>query len=246
MNRRAGVLSSLVAALVVLAAAALASGEREVIFHDAFSTLDNWRPVFFPRIAKHSVYDVAGQGETTYLKAESRASSSAIVCKKGFDVNRYHRVRWRWKVDNIYAKADLMTKAGDDYPLRVYVLFQYDPDKAGLLEKFKYAAAKSLLGEYPPKSTLSYVWSSVTGGPDIYPSPYGGQTKVIPLERGPGKVGQWVDEEVDFLADYRRAFGEDPPATAGLGIMDDSDNTGEASTSYLAFIEIFRLPVDKP
>jgi Ca2+-binding EF-hand superfamily protein len=47
-------------------------------------------------------------------------------------------------------------------------------------------------------------------------------------------------EERNVVEDYRRAFGSDPPARATLGIMNDSDNTKEASVAYVGFIEIYR------
>jgi hypothetical protein len=58
------------------------------------------------------------------------------------------------------------------------------------------------------------------------------------LKRGAAKVGQWVEETADIARDYRKAFGFDPPPTASIAIMNDSDNTGEASVSYVEFIEI--------
>ncbi len=38
----------------------------------------------------------------------------------------------------------------------------------------------------------------------------------------------------------RKAFGKEPPSKAGIGIMNDSDDTGESSVSYIELIEIFR------
>jgi hypothetical protein len=63
---------------------------------------------------------------------------------------------------------------------------------------------------------------------------------MIVLERGPARTGQWVEESVHILKDYRKAFGQDPPPTAALAIMNDSDNTGEAATSYVEFLELGR------
>jgi hypothetical protein len=58
------------------------------------------------------------------------------VSKDSFKVNDYPRVKWRWKVNNVYGKGDARIKSGDDYPMRIYVMFEYDPDKAGTFEKF--------------------------------------------------------------------------------------------------------------
>lgn len=47
-----------------------------------------------------------------------------------------------------------------------------------------------------------------------------------------------MTEEVDVLSDYRRAFGTDPPGQAGLAVMNDSDDTGESSVSWLDDLEV--------
>lgn len=38
---------------------------------------------------------------------------------------------WRWKVSNIYEAGNAREKSGDDYPARIYVAFEFQPDKAG-------------------------------------------------------------------------------------------------------------------
>jgi hypothetical protein len=161
--------------------------EKAVLFREDFATLDNWKPYYFPKIKKHSVYTIQKDGERHCLKAESNASASAIVYKNAFNVYDYPRVRWRWKVDNVYVKGDAGSKAGDDYPLRVYVMFEYDPDTAGRFEKLKYGLAKTIYGEYPPHSSLSYVWSSREGPESIIVSPYTDRAMMVLLQMGAKK-----------------------------------------------------------
>ena len=71
-------------------------------------------------------------------------------------------------------------------------------------------------------------------------NPFTARARMIVLESGSGNAGQWVDEEIDIRGDYRTAFGASPPTIAGIAIMNDSDNTGERSVSYVDFIEVFR------
>jgi Protein of unknown function (DUF3047) len=44
----------------------------------------------------------------------------------------------------------------------------------------------------------------------------------------------------DTVAYHKLAFNRNPPEVATIAIMNDSDNTGEASVSYIDFIEILR------
>jgi hypothetical protein len=232
--------------LVLLSAAAAPAGERAVFISEKFASLDAWRPLTFPKIKEHSTYTAVKEGDLTFLKAESKASASGIVSKGTFDVRVYDRMSWRWKVDNVYEKGDATTKAGDDYPIRVFILFAYDPSRASFGQRLKYGTAKLLYGEYPPDSGLSYVWASREAEHGIYTNPFTDREKEVVLRAGKAGLGTWVAEEVNILEDYRKAFGTDPPAVAGVAVMNDSDNTGEAAVSYLTDLEVYRNPPSPP
>ena len=226
--------------LVILLLPALAASQSTVLLREEFNDLANWRPVTFPKIREHTQYSIENQGRESVLRAESMASASAIVYRNPFNVYDYPRLRWKWKVANVYEKGNARTKEGDDYPLRVYVLFEYDPGKAGILEKTKHELGKRLFGEDLPLSTLVYIWANREDEKGIITNAYTSDAKMIVLQKGKKNLGRWIVEERDILDDYRRAFGTEPPAMATLGIMNDSDNTKEASVAYVGFIEIFK------
>lgn len=238
MTKTLGTLIVLMIATALAPASADAQGS--VLLREEFNDLADWRPVTFPKIKEHSQYTVENLGRESVLRAESRASASAIVYRIPFNAYEHPRLRWRWKVENVYEKGNARTKAGDDYPLRIYVLFEYDPEKADLYEAFRYGLAKAIYGEYPPHSALNYIWASRENEGGTLTNPYASNAKMIVLQKGRKNLGRWIVEERNILEDYRRAFGTDPPARATLGIMNDSDNTGEASVAYVGFIEVFR------
>lgn len=210
----------------------------QAIIAEEFANLDSWTPVLFPKISRHSTYGTEESREGNYLVARSSNSASAIRHVQEFDVYRYPVVRWRWKVDNVYAGGNVLAKAGDDYPLRVYVMFKYDPARASFGEQLQYGLAKALYGEYPPQSSLNYIWASRTEEQGIHPSPYTDRAQLLVRRAGSADTGKWVEEEINILDDYRQAFGTEPPPTASIAIMNDSDNTGEASTSYMDYIQV--------
>lgn len=217
------------------------AGNGDVLFRDDFNSLENWRPVHFPKIRQHTVYTHESGENQGYLKAESNASASALLYKGAFNVYNHPKVRWRWRVDHVYRKGDVRTKAGDDYPLRIYVLFQYDPARATVFQQAAYAIARGIYGEYPPHSALNYIWANREDEKGLLvTNPYQGSAKMIALQGGAGRTGQWIEEQVHILDDYRKAFGTEPPPYASLGIMNDSDNTGESAVSFIDFIEVFR------
>ncbi len=227
-------------AAVLVTVSISAAEDRNVFLREEFETLDAWRPLFFPKIRQHSRYSVVKEGDASVLKAESSASASGIIFRKEFNVYDFPKARWRWKIVNIYRKANGRTKGGDDYPIRIYVIFRYEPEKASFGKRLKYGLAKTLYGEYPPESSLNYVWASRQEKERIFTNPYADEAKMVVLRSGGRDAGRWIEEEVDILADYRAAFGTDPPAAASIAIMNDSDNTGESSVSYVDYIEVYR------
>ena len=45
--------------------------ERKVLFHEGFKNLDNWKPLYFAKIEKHTVYSIESKDDEHYLRAES-------------------------------------------------------------------------------------------------------------------------------------------------------------------------------
>ena len=203
---------SAVLLLLLIATGGVAAAETNGVFREDFRDLAHWTPVHFPKIKRHSIYTVVAEGGRTVLKTESRASASGIALRKTFNPYDTPCLRWRWKVDNVYRQADGRIKAGDDYPLRIYVMFPYDPARAGLSDRVLYGALRAVYGQYPPHSTLNYVWASHPQAGEVIVSPYTDRARMIVLERGPARTGQWV-EEFHILKDYWRPSAR-TPATA--------------------------------
>lgn len=220
----------------------LVCADSQVFLDERFETLDRWQPLTFPKIPRHSTYTAARCQTGTCLSMESNNSASGLVLKQSFNVYDYPLLAWRWKVSNVYRKGDSRTKEGDDYPARLYVMFAYDPDRASLGKQLRYSMAKKLYGQYPPHSSISYIWDNqVTGKPFIV-NAYADEARMIPVDAGSDAVGTWQEHTVDIVRDYRMAFGEDPPATASLAVMSDSDNTHETARAWIQYIRIVRTP----
>ncbi|MCF6179959.1 MAG: DUF3047 domain-containing protein, partial [Geopsychrobacter sp.] len=57
------------------------------------------------------------------LAAESQGNASALIYWQDVDPQKYPRLRWRWKIERILEKGRVGTKPGDDYPARIYIVF---------------------------------------------------------------------------------------------------------------------------
>ncbi len=120
---------------------------------------DGWKPLTFPKVPKHTAYTLVKDGGMAVVKAMSNASASGLTKEVAIDPKEYPVVRWRWKVENLLKTSDVRTKAGDDYPARLYITFQYDPDKVSFARKAKYMAGRALFGDIPI-AALNYIWDT--------------------------------------------------------------------------------------
>lgn len=192
-----------------------------------------WHAMTFPDIKSHTLY--AAVPDSTHgqvVKATAIASASGLLRKLDLDAHAYPLLRWQWKADNLIDKADVTRKSGDDYPVRIYVTFVYDPKRVSLFERARYGAAKVIYGEYPPHAGLNYIWDRKAAVGTVIANAYTARVKMIVVESGPSRLHEWLVYERNIVEDYRRAFGEEPPPVSGIAIMTDTDNTGESAVAW--------------
>ncbi len=216
-----------------------AAAERETLKVGAFSEAspekelpDNWEHFTFDDVPSHTRYRLVEEGGQTVIRARSDASASGLIREMSIDPKQYPVVRWRWKAENVIEKGNVHQKKGDDYPARIYITFEYDPDHVGFFGKAKYEAVKMVHGEYPPLAAVSYHWASNTPVGTMVPNPFTKEVMMFVVESGGEKLGTWVAEERNVYEDYKTAFGEEPPMISGVALMTDTDNTGETATAY--------------
>ena len=214
-----------------------------VYLREEFHDLERWKHFTFPSIKKHTQYSVKALEGRDILEAFSRESASALYLKQLYNVYDYPILRWMWRVDDLYERARPHTRRGDDYPLRIYVMFQYDPENTGFFRKIQIKRMRDTLGEHIPVRSLCYVWAGSAAEGAWFQSPYFGDESMTLVKRaGAEQLGQWFKEEVNVLEDYRRAFGHQPPSMAWVAIMNDSDNTKDSGVSYVDWLEIGPVP----
>ncbi|WP_111498373.1 DUF3047 domain-containing protein [Marinobacter bohaiensis] len=209
-----------------------------------FSTLqtldDGWTPLTFPDIDTHTRYRLVDDQGTQVLRADTDGGASGLIHRVDIEPGEKLVLHWRWKVDGVYAKGDARRKDGDDYPARIYVAFAFEPDKAGFFERAKRKAVELVHGDALPGSALNYIWANRLPRGESVPNPFSEETRMIAVQSGSDHAGQWMEESRDLVADYRAAFGEDPPRITGIAVMTDGDNTGSAATAYYGDIRLSR------
>jgi len=208
------------------------------IFFEDFTNLDNWEDLLFDKIETHTKYTIEEYEGNSTLKIDSNKSASGKIFTQEFSVYDYPVVEWKWLAENIIEKGNARKKEGDDYPIRIYIIFPYDPKSVGFFEKIGFEAAKAIYGEYPPMASLNYIWANREHSDWVIPNPFSNRAMMIPVEEGSANIGDWKTYTVNLIDDYRKAFGKEPPKRASLAIMGDTDNTLSSAVAYLDYIRV--------
>ncbi|MEM6785026.1 MAG: DUF3047 domain-containing protein [Bacteroidota bacterium] len=179
-----------------------------------------------------STYATVEKNGITVVQAHADDSASGLVRRITIDPHDFPVLEWRWRAEGVLESGDVRKRRGDDYPARIYITFDYDPSNLSTSEWLKYRAAQALTAHDIPLRALSYIWSNEQRDDVPVPNPFTNWVMMVPVEGGQENVGRWVVERRNIVEDYRRAFGEDPPAITGIALMTDADNTGESVTAY--------------
>ncbi len=90
----------------------------------------------------------------------------------------------------------------------------------------------------PPRS-IDYLWANTEPIGTTMPHPLMGRAQMLVLESGNGRAGEWVNEERDVSADWRRLFpGRKMPRIVGIGVLTDTDSTHTQATAQYADMEL--------
>jgi hypothetical protein len=191
-----------------------------------------WETLTFKKAPRATRYTIHREGEGWVLRAAARGSASGLYHPLDLDPRVHRILTWRWKVERVLERADPRRKEGDDYAARIYVAFRYEPETATFWERTTYGIYRALYGRYPPRAAITYVWDGRLPAGTALPNPYTDRTRMLVVRSGPGEAGRWVAERRDIYADYRRLFGGEPPRLAGIGLMTDTDDTGEDAVAW--------------
>jgi len=196
---------------------------------------DAWRIAKLPGVKATSFALVTLDGQTV-MQMDAADAGASLYRPIALDPARTPVMRWRWRIRELIAHADLSTRAGDDVPARLYVMFDYPLGKLDLVERGKILLARSVAGDLVPAAALCYAWDGKLPEGSAFWNAYSDRVRIIVAESGPARIGQWVDEERDLVADFRAAFGEAPPAISGIAIAADTDQTGATVRSWFGDI----------
>lgn len=196
-----------------------------------------WTLQSIPKVERQTRFDVVTAEGGSVLRARADNAAASLRFKLDVPPAAGRQLSWRWKTERVLDKADLTTKAGDDFSTRLYVFFDRKPAQMSLSERIAYKLGRSRYGDQIPSAALCYVWDNRLPVGTIRDNAYTGFVKMIVATSGKAQQGQWVTLQRDVGADYRRAFGTAPPRITGIAVAVDTDNTRESTISYFGDIK---------
>lgn len=181
-----------------------------------------WRHHSFSGATRYQAVHVDGREA---LHARCAASASGLVLERTIDLRRTPILEWSWRVDETFPPGiDERTRAGDDYPARLYVV------KDGGVLRWRSRA-------------VNYAWASAMPAGSAWHNAYLGQAHMLTLRSGPPDApGQWVTERRNVREDFRRFHGMEIDSIDAVAIMTDCDDRGETAEAWYGAIRF--LPTD--
>ncbi|MGM0858066.1 MAG: DUF3047 domain-containing protein [Pseudomonadota bacterium] len=160
-------------------------------------------------------YAIVEKDGTQVLEAQSQGQASARYLEREINLDETPYLHWCWQVSTTYPGLDETTKAGDDYPARVYVA-----RKTGLLPW--------------QVASVNYVWSSTQDAGSNWTNAFTDRAELMALQGGTSNVGEWVAEVRDVRDDFATLFGDTVSTIDGVALMSDGDNSGNDATAWFS------------
>ena len=146
----------------------------------------------------------------TCLRAEANGTASGLFREIDVDLTKTPYLNWQWYIENSLGPADETSKAGDDYPARIYVVVS-----GGLF--------------FWRTRALNYVWASNQAQFSAWPNAFTSNAVMFALQSGPELAKSWVAERRNVLADIKTHLKLDTTEINAIAIMTDTDNSDQSA-----------------
>jgi len=195
---------------------------------------DGWRELTFERgdIETPTTYEVVAEDGRRVVRARSDQGASGLVKEVNIDPEAYPVVSWSWRVDGVLEDGDYRSRSGDDYPARLYLIYDVPARDLGFRGRIVYNVIQALGYSDVPTRALNYVWGNVAPVNEALDNAYTDWVKMVAVKSGDAEAGAWHAEVRHQYNDYVAIWGERPPKILGVAIMTDADDTAGKATAF--------------
>jgi len=145
----------------------------------------------------------------------SEQGSFGLTKKINIDIKEYPYINFRWKVMELPENGDFRKKETDDQAAQIYIAFG----------TFRLTA-----------KIVGYLWDNKAPKLTTGVSPAWSRTRLIVLESGPEKIGEWVCERRNIYDDYKELFKKEPSGAKLISLYINSQHTKSRAESYFGEI----------
>lgn len=162
---------------------------------------------------KNYYYSVQKEGDNKFLRFDgitAKHINFPLANKEGVNIYETPLLSWKWRIHDIPEGANEDDNGKNDTAASIYVVFDMG----------------KVLFRKVPKS-IRYTWSStLPTGTEL--SKFYGNQKIIVMGSGKPNHSEWQMFERNIVDDYRRLFGDDPPAKPlAILLLSDGDSTND-------------------
>lgn len=193
-----------------------------------------WRVVHLDKKVAATRYSIVRTDGVLGIAAAANHSMALLARPVEVDLHRTPVLCWRWRINAPLVKADMASKAGDDYAARVYVSFALPPEDIGWVLRGQLALARAIWGDTVPDAALNYVWDNRYPVGTRQPNAYTDRTRMIVAESGAVNAGRWMIARHNVQQDFITEFGSPQARLIQLAVASDTDNTGETAHAGFA------------
>ncbi len=183
-------------------------------------------------------YQLVAEREKMVLRAYSTNASSGLMQHVSIEPESQPWLHWQWRIGTLGDKIAHAQDAMEDTPARIILGFDGDKDSLPFAEQVLFDTARLLTGHDFPYATLMYEWHGQAPIDTIRHSKRSSRIRTVVVENGVDGVGQWRHFTRNIVADFEKAYGEKPGKLIGVGILTDSDYTGETVETWYGDIRL--------
>jgi hypothetical protein len=192
-----------------------------------------WEPWLIVRGNAPTQYRVAEVEGISALEAEGVEGGSGMWRKIRIDPARQPMLEFRWRVPQPEPGSPPLSVTSRASPMmRLSVGFHGDSDKLDFDDRVKLRMARALTVNGLPYASLLYVWMVGVPAGTVLPSPHTDRVRLIVVESGLQRVGEWITVRRNVAEDFRLAFGEEPGDIVGVGLMTDYGDDGSRRRAF--------------
>lgn len=166
--------------------------------------------------------EVVRENSRLAFRLVSQGTSFALHRDVVLDPKQFPILTWRWKVIKLPAAGDVRELARDDQAAQVYLVFPRWPSPR------------------INSDVVGYVWDSGAPVGVTLTSHQSANVKLMVLQSGRERLGQWVQEERNVYQDYVALFQREPPRIGKVAVMVDSNNTRSQAEAFIEDLTFLR------